>query len=69
MSATIDLPRAAELFGIGKSSAYNAAKSGDLPVPCFRIGGRYVLPVAPIAELLGITPDEVRGTTDDKAAA
>ncbi|MGP5250117.1 helix-turn-helix transcriptional regulator [Corynebacterium variabile] len=69
MSATIDLPRLAVLLGIGKSAAYNAAKSGDLPVPCFRIGGRIVVPVAPVATLLGITPDEVRGTTDDKAAA
>lgn len=68
MSATIDLPRAAELFGIGKSSAYNAAKSGDLPVPYFRIGSRIVVPVAPVATLLGITQDEVRGTTADKVA-
>lgn len=69
MSATIDLSRYSELLGIGRSATYKAAATGDLPTPVFRIGGRYVAPIAPIAELLGITPDEVRGTTDDKAAA
>ncbi|MCI1255134.1 MAG: DNA-binding protein [Corynebacterium provencense] len=69
MSATIDLPRLAVLLGIGKSAAYNAAKADQLPVPVFRIGGRIVVPVAPVAALLGITPDEVRGATDNKSAA
>lgn len=69
MSATIDLPRLAVLLGIGKSAAYKAAANDDLPVPVFRIGGRIVVPVAPVATLLGITPDEVRGTTTNEVAA
>lgn len=68
MSATIDLPRYGELFGIGRSATYKAAAKGDLPTPVFRIGGRYVAPVAPIAEMLGLTPDEVRGVTVKDAA-
>lgn len=67
-TAATDLTRAAELIGIGRSAAYNAAKAGNLPFPCFRIGARWVVPAAPLAEMLGITVADVLGTTDEVAA-
>ncbi|MGC3905382.1 helix-turn-helix transcriptional regulator [Corynebacterium variabile] len=56
-TATYTLTQAATLLGIGKSSAYAAAQTGTFPTPIIRIGGRYVVPKAPLDELLGITPD------------
>ena len=67
-TASTDLTRVAELLGIGRSAAYNAAKAGEFPFPCFRIGGRWVVPAAPLAEMLGITVADVLGSTTGEAA-
>jgi len=50
---TISVPDAGRLFyDIGRNAAYEAAKSGDIPT--VRVGGRIVVPVAPLAEKLGL---------------
>lgn len=50
---TISVPDAGRLFfGLGRNAAYNAAKRGDFAT--IRIGGREVVPVAPLAEKLGL---------------
>ncbi len=41
---------AARALGIGKSAAYEAVKTGDLPA--LRIGGRYVVPKDALDRLL-----------------
>ncbi len=53
---TIDLVRAAELFGIGRDGAYEAAKRGELcaGVPVLRVGGRYRVPTVAVERVLGI---------------
>lgn len=51
---TLPLPEAAALLGIGKSTAYAAVRKGSFPVRVIQIGGRYVVPTAPLLELLGI---------------
>lgn len=59
---TIPVPDAGKLFfGLGRNSAYAAAKNGDIPT--IRIGGRLVVPVVPLAEKLGLR------TTAGRAAA
>lgn len=58
-TATYNITEVAQILGIGKSAAYNAAKRNDLPVPVIKIGGRYVVPKAPLDALLGINPQEV----------
>lgn len=51
--ATISLyPETTELLGISKNSGYSAATRGDIET--LRIGGRIVVPVAPLLRLLGI---------------
>lgn len=57
-TATYNINEVAQLLGIGKSAAYNAAKNGNLPVPAIKIGGRYVVPRKPLDELLGIDDQE-----------
>ncbi|MEJ6548772.1 helix-turn-helix domain-containing protein [Corynebacterium sp. USCH3] len=69
MSASIGVARAAALLGISRQTAYTAIANGDFPTPAFKIGGRYIVPVAPLAEKLGITPAQVVGDTAKSDAA
>ncbi len=47
---TYTVTEAAELLGIGRSAAYEAARSGQLPT--IRIGKRVLVPVAALERLL-----------------
>jgi excisionase family DNA binding protein len=55
LSFTVE--QAAELLGVGRNTAYDAARKGDLPV--LRIGRRLVVPAARLAALLGVTTEEL----------
>jgi excisionase family DNA binding protein len=48
---TISVDEAAAVLGVGRSSAYAAAKGGDLPV--IRIGNRLIVPVGALRRMLG----------------
>lgn len=48
--ATLTVEEAAELLGVGRSSAYEAARRGDLPA--MRLGRRLVIPVPALLRLL-----------------
>jgi hypothetical protein len=52
-----DLRTAGEIFGYSPTQVYEAAKSDKLPFPVIRCGVRYVVPVQPILDLLGIGSD------------
>lgn len=47
---TLTVDEAARLLGIGRGTAYEAARRGDLPV--VRIGGRLLVPRAALTRLL-----------------
>ncbi|GAA4531391.1 helix-turn-helix domain-containing protein [Chelativorans composti] len=50
---TISVPEAGRLFfGLARNAAYEAAKNGDIPT--VKVGGRIMVPVAPLAERLGL---------------
>ena len=50
---TISVPEAGRLFfGLARNAAYDAAKAGDFHT--MRVGGRIVVPVAPLAASLGL---------------
>lgn len=51
---TITLREAADVIGIGHSTAYAAVRTNEFPVPVIKIGGRYVVPTKPLLDLLGI---------------
>lgn len=52
-----DLLTAGEILGLCKKDAYRLRREGRFPVPVITVGTRrYMVPVAPILELLGITP-------------
>ncbi|GAA3284064.1 hypothetical protein GCM10020218_041640 [Dactylosporangium vinaceum] len=46
LGAVTDLPTAAAVLGIGRSTAYALAATGEFPVPVLRIGRRYRVAVA-----------------------
>lgn len=47
---TISVERAAEILGVSRSSAYRAAKRGEIPT--FKIGRRLLVPTAKLVVLL-----------------
>ncbi|WP_288427145.1 hypothetical protein [uncultured Agrobacterium sp.] len=50
---TISVPDAGKLFfGLARNAAYDAAKKGDINT--IKVGGRLVVPVAPLAAKLGL---------------
>ncbi|MES0091016.1 hypothetical protein [Mesorhizobium sp. M0030] len=50
---TVSVPDAGEIFyNLSRNASYEAAKRGDIPT--IRIGRKIVVPVAPIAEKLGL---------------
>lgn len=54
---TLTVEEAAKLLGIGRNSAYEGVRRGD--IPALRIGGRYVVPRAALDRMLaGIASTE-----------
>jgi excisionase family DNA binding protein len=47
---TYDIPEAAELLGIGRNAAYDAAKAGSIPT--IRVGKRLLVPKAALDRML-----------------
>ena len=59
MSATLTITQAAELLGISRNSAYEAARSGRLAgVPILRVGRRLLVPTASLHAVLGLEPNK-----------
>jgi excisionase family DNA binding protein len=51
-SPTITVEEAGRLLGISRTSAYQAARKGEIPV--IRVGRRFVVPRAKLEALLGL---------------
>lgn len=45
---------AASILGIGKTTAYDLIRRGDFPVQVLHLGGRKVVPVAPLLALFSV---------------
>jgi excisionase family DNA binding protein len=61
---TRTITEAAELIGVGRSAAYEAARTGDLPT--IKIGHRILVPVAALERMLDLSPGIL--TKEDDAA-
>ena len=53
--ATITVPEAALLLGIGRSACFEAARRGELPT--LRLGRRVLVPVPALLRMLGSSDD------------
>jgi excisionase family DNA binding protein len=54
---TITVEEAAMLLGIGRTTAYDAARRGELPT--LRFGRRLLVPLPALDHLLGVEPGSV----------
>jgi len=54
LPAVVDIPTAAEVLGVGRSSAYELVRAGDWPTPILRFGRLIRVPTAPLLALLGV---------------
>jgi excisionase family DNA binding protein len=57
---TLTVEQAGQILGIGRSTAYELVRSGGLR--CIRLRRRIVVPVAHLAETLGVDRDTVWAT-------
>lgn len=62
VSATLTIPEAAKLLGIGRNLAYEiAGRDGEIAgVPVIRVGRRLLIPLARLLEVLGLDDDPTR---------
>jgi len=60
LPAVLDLVQAAELLGVGRTTAYRLVHDGEWPTPVLRLGRLIKIPTQPLLELLV-------GTTGDTA--
>ena len=62
VSATLTVPQAARLLGVGRNLAYEtAARDGEIAgVPVIRVGRRLLIPLARLLEVLGLDDDSTR---------
>lgn len=47
-------PTVGQIYGLGKSTTYDLARRGDLPVPVFRVGGSYRVRSSDLRRHLGL---------------
>lgn len=57
LGTTTDLPTAMSVLGIGQTSGYHLANTGQFPVPIKRAGRRYIVAVPELLRAIGINPD------------
>jgi excisionase family DNA binding protein len=60
---TLTVEQAGQVLGVGRCTAYELVRSGDLK--CIRLRRRIVVPVAHLAETLGVDRDAVWATLTD----
>lgn len=53
-------PTAARVLGIGRVTALNLARTGQLPVPVIQLARRYQVRTADLMTYLGVHPEGVR---------
>lgn len=58
LPATITVPQVGRLLGICDTSAYDAVKTGQIPV--LKLGRRLLVPTARLRDLLGLTNAELQ---------
>jgi hypothetical protein len=58
----VDLATAGRALGIGRTKAYELARTGEFPCRVLRLGNVYRVPTAFLRELLGLTAGEQETT-------
>ncbi|MFI0487079.1 DNA-binding protein [Actinomadura sp. 9N215] len=69
LPATIDLVTAGRVFGVGRTKAYQLARTGQFPCRVLRVGRNYRVPTAELLTVLGLAstvPDQMGGLPEHK---
>ena len=56
LPTVLSVEHGGQLFGLGRTAAYEAVQRGELPV--LRFGRRLVVPTARLLAMLGLEPDD-----------
>ncbi|MFV2217072.1 helix-turn-helix domain-containing protein [Actinomadura sp. LOL_016] len=67
LPATIDLVTAGRIFGIGRTTAYHLARTGEFPCRVLRIGRTYRVSTAAVLAALGLSADDGAGLSGEPA--
>ena len=59
---TLSVSEAASVLGLSRNSVYAAIRSGE--VPSIRVGRRFLVPTALLAEMLGLPSDRSPASSD-----
>lgn len=60
-----DLETAGRALGLGRTKAYELARTNEFPVPVLRLGNRFKVPTSPLLQLLGVSPTTSPTEVDD----
>lgn len=63
LPAVVDLVTAGQALGLGRTKAYQLARTGQFPCPVIRAGKTYLVPMAGLLAVLGLP---VPGRADDE---
>jgi len=69
LDAIVDIPTAGKCFKLGKSTAYELARSGKFPVPVLLLGKTFRVTRASILAYLGIEDAPVSAGESGQSAA
>ncbi len=64
LPVSVDLVTAGRAFGLGRTKAFELAKTGEFPCRVLRVGAKYRVPRTAIFEALGIDLPQVRASQD-----
>jgi hypothetical protein len=62
LPTVLSVEHGGQLFGLGRTAAYEAAQRGELPV--LRFGRRMVVPTARVLARLGLAPEDDGGAPE-----
>lgn len=68
LPAVVDVPTAASVLGLSRTTAYELIRVGEWPTPVLRLGKLIRLPTGPILELLGVRPEGEPESSPTRAA-
>ncbi len=60
--ATLSVEDTAAVLGLSRNTVYSAIRSGE--TPCVRVGRRFLVPTALLAEMLGLASDRSPAASD-----
>lgn len=69
LPASVDIVTAGRAFGIGRTTAYSLARSGEFPCKVIRAGKAYRAITADLHRVLHITPETSEAATAATATA